>query len=54
MSQLQIEENEDGSWVLLKLNSDGNWDAVSEHASKAAARTAQQDYLVAEQYSLPA
>jgi hypothetical protein len=51
LSQLQIEEKEDGSWELLKLASDGSWDAVSEHASKADARRAQQDYLVAEQYS---
>ena len=54
MSQLQIEENEDGSWALLKLTGDGTWDAVSEHANKAEARRAQQDYLVAEQYSIPA
>lgn len=51
MSQLQIEENEDGTWVLLKLQSDGTWDAVSEHESKAEARRAHQQYLVAEQYS---
>lgn len=54
MSQLQIEENENGSWMLLKLASDGTWTEVSEHATKAAARSAQQDYLVAEQYSIPA
>jgi hypothetical protein len=51
LSQLQIEENEDGRWVLLKLASDGTWTEVSEHASKNEARRAQQDYLVAEQYA---
>ena len=51
MSQLQIEENVDGKWVLLKLQSDGTWNEISEHDSKAAARQAQQSYLVEEQYS---
>jgi hypothetical protein len=51
MSQLQVEEDTEGKWVLLKLTSDGTWDAVSEHATKADARRAQQDYLVMEQYS---
>ena len=51
MSQLQIEENEDGTWSLLKLTSDGTWDAISEHENKAEARRAQQNYLVEEQYS---
>lgn len=54
MSQLQIEENENGIWMLLKLGSDGTWVEVSEHNTKAEARSAQQDYLVAEQYSIPA
>lgn len=51
MSQLQVEENDEGVWALLKLKSDGTWDAVSEHATKADARRAQQEYLVMEQYS---
>ena len=50
MSQLQIEENEDGVWVLKKMQ-DGTWVEVSEHANKAEAKHAQQDYLVQEQYS---
>jgi hypothetical protein len=50
MSQLQIEENEDGIWVLKKMQ-DGTWTEVSEHETKADARRAQQDYLVAEQYA---
>lgn len=51
MSQLQIEETTDGDWALLKLQSDGTWDKISEHATKADARRAQQEYLVMEQYS---
>lgn len=51
MSQLQIEENTNGKWALLKLKSDGTWDTISEHDSKADARRAQQEYLVMEQYS---
>lgn len=51
MSTLQIEENNDGDWSLLKLQSDGTWATISEHASKADARRAQQEYLVMEQYS---
>lgn len=51
MSQLQIEENTEGKWVLLKLQSDGTWDEVSTHDSKAEARRAHQNYLVEEQYA---
>ena len=51
MSQLQIEENYDGKWVLLKLLGDGTWDEVGVHDSKADARRAQQSFLVREQFS---
>ena len=47
----QIEENEDRMWSLLKLMGDGTWDEVGQYATKADARRAQQEYLVAEQYS---
>lgn len=51
MSQLQVEENEDGSWSLLKLGSDGTWDEVGTYDTKAEARQAQRNYLVEEQYA---
>ena len=51
MSQLQVEENDNGSWSLLKLQSDGTWDEVGNYATKTEARNAQQNYLVEEQYS---
>lgn len=51
MSQLQIEENTDGTWSLLKLGSDGTWTEVGNYVTKTEARKAQQEYLVAEQYS---